>query len=331
MTCRLRKRTFNVRLLITIVLLIVLGTPSALQALTSLNMMSLFTWSAQRFPTPVWPGDGAAYYRIHTDNGSRAHVIVVNLASGKWTLRPALSQPPARTSVTARREDASAAINGGFFNTTDSSGASLCYVVIDGHTVANPQNNKGLMRDRKLAPYLKAILNRSEFRILKDVQGKLSVDIAKHDEPIPQGMRLAHSLQAGPRLLPKVTLREEAFVRTDSRGNTADPIRSTEWAARTAIGITREGKVLLVCVAGPEQDSSSPGITISGLARLMKTLGCIEALNLDGGSSTSMFVTFGKSNSARSSQPAGAVPCGMSPERKVKSVLLLLPLGHRPK
>ena len=57
---------------------------------------------------------------------------------------------------------------------------------------------------------------------------------------------------------------------------------------RTAIGYTEDNNLILVAVDGRE--GSSVGLTLVELAKLMKTLGCTNAINLDGGGSTVMYV-----------------------------------------
>ena len=59
-------------------------------------------------------------------------------------------------------------------------------------------------------------------------------------------------------------------------------------AARTALGIKSNGDV--VCYAADKGERSS-GITLSQLANRMKELGCVTAINLDGGGSTTVGVT----------------------------------------
>ncbi len=62
-----------------------------------------------------------------------------------------------------------------------------------------------------------------------------------------------------------------------------------EHHARTAIGVSREGrKVVLVVVNGDEK--AIPGMTLSELTNLMVRLGSYNALNLDGGGSSTMVV-----------------------------------------
>lgn len=57
---------------------------------------------------------------------------------------------------------------------------------------------------------------------------------------------------------------------------------------RSAIGYTQENNLIMVAVDGRE--GSSVGMTLMQLAKFMKSLGCINAMNLDGGGSTVMYV-----------------------------------------
>ncbi len=60
-----------------------------------------------------------------------------------------------------------------------------------------------------------------------------------------------------------------------------------ELAARSAIGITANGTVLLVTV---HTRISGGGASLSDIAQIMQQLGAIDALNLDGGSSTTLYL-----------------------------------------
>jgi Phosphodiester glycosidase len=86
----------------------------------------------------------------------------------------------------------------------------------------------------------------------------------------------------GPRLLKRGRRR----VRTVAEGF------SSSFASRnprTLAGVTRRGDVLLVTVDG-RQPRHSVGVTLVEAARLMRSLGARDALNLDGGGSSAMFV-----------------------------------------
>lgn len=58
---------------------------------------------------------------------------------------------------------------------------------------------------------------------------------------------------------------------------------------RTAIGVRSDGTLILVTVDG-RQPKKSVGMTIPELAKLMLEFGCKEAMNLDGGGSTTMVI-----------------------------------------
>ncbi len=64
-----------------------------------------------------------------------------------------------------------------------------------------------------------------------------------------------------------------------------NPNLATGAAPRTAIGITKDGKIILYTIDGRQNDHSY-GVQLKTLATRMKELGCTDALNLDGGGST---------------------------------------------
>lgn len=57
---------------------------------------------------------------------------------------------------------------------------------------------------------------------------------------------------------------------------------------RTAIGYTKDNRFIIVTADGRE--GSSIGLTLTELAQYMQKLGCVNAMNLDGGGSTVMYV-----------------------------------------
>ncbi len=281
-------------------------------------------WRDLQQPNYLYPGDGAIYYTFTTKNGSKAHLLVVNYKTGKWQLRPFVNDSTATVGETAEKFGAAAAVNGGYFNLSD--GVSTSYVVIDGKEATNPKTNEALIKNPKLANFLETIFNRSEIRFLEDKKHQPYIDIALRNSPIPEGTKLISSLQAGPQLLPKLTEKEEAFVRTESDGKEADSISCLRPAARTAIGITDDGNALLLCIAGPGQEEGSPGLTLKALADLMASLGCTKAINLDGGTSTSMYVRLRPEAADQPTMPPrGKTVLTKLPETKVKSAILVMP------
>lgn len=59
---------------------------------------------------------------------------------------------------------------------------------------------------------------------------------------------------------------------------------------RTAIGSTDDGRIILFVCEGRNQTPDTPGFTLEETAKILLDLGCVEALNLDGGGSSCMLV-----------------------------------------
>ncbi|MFE5177762.1 phosphodiester glycosidase family protein [Streptomyces sp. NPDC057651] len=85
---------------------------------------------------------------------------------------------------------------------------------------------------------------------------------------------------------------------------------------RTMAGIDKRGRLLLVTVDG-RQKGGSEGFTLQEAAAFMKSLGAVEALNLDGGGSTAMAV-----NGSVVNQPSDSTG-----ERAVGDTIQVLPAG----
>ncbi|MDT8903773.1 phosphodiester glycosidase family protein [Anaeroselena agilis] len=91
-----------------------------------------------------------------------------------------------------------------------------------------------------------------------------------------------HALGAGPMLIKDgsiyLTTKTEEFGSDVAGGR----------APRTAIGLTKDGQLLLVVVDG--RHAASSGLTLLELALFMQELGAVDAMNLDGGGSSQMVI-----------------------------------------
>ncbi|MGG6241797.1 phosphodiester glycosidase family protein [Nodosilinea sp. AN01ver1] len=200
-----------------------------------------------------------------------------------------------------------AAINAGFFDPNN--GLTTSHVVQDGALVVDPSQNERLVGNPDLASYMDRILNRSEFRRY-DCGGAPSYDITFHSDPVPAGCALVDAVGAGPQLLPQDTSVEEGFV--DPAVN-RDALGSRSANARSAVGIKADGSVVLVMAAQVPGVSPS-GMTMAEMAGVMGDRGVVKALNLDGGSSSTLIyqgtVHYGRLNAS-----------GELVQRPVKSIL----------
>lgn len=96
-------------------------------------------------------------------------------------------------------------------------------------------------------------------------------------------MGIDQIIGGGPRLVRDgvlhLTGEEERFQNDITKGR----------APRTALGITEDGRLLLVTVNG-RQPNISVGMSLAELGNLLMELGAVQAMNLDGGGSTTMVI-----------------------------------------
>jgi len=87
---------------------------------------------------------------------------------------------------------------------------------------------------------------------------------------------------------------------------------------RTAVGIGAGGRRLLLVTVDGRQPSYSAGMTLAELAGVMRELGATDALNLDGGGSTTMVVAAGPGGVRVANRPSDAAG-----ERPVANALVI--------
>ncbi len=119
---------------------------------------------------------------------------------------------------------------------------------------------------------------------------------------------------------------------TDDHSDVVEAIAGRQWlvrdgkqvkqnteqvSARTAIGLKADGTLVSFVVNGK---TNSYGVTINDMSELMYSLGCVNAINLDGGGS-SLFAT---QRSGNSDLVIRNSPSDSDGERKVSSVLFLV-------
>ncbi|MCE3234941.1 MAG: putative periplasmic protein [Vampirovibrio sp.] len=213
-------------------------------------------------------------------------------------------------------------INGGFFDPNNS--LTTSFVFKDGIMSGDPRINPQLVNNPKLVPYLPKIFNRTEFRVYlcQSEPGKFQTryDIALHNAPIPDKCLLQDSLGAGPALLPQLSDFNEGFVDYNAAGKlTRDPIGVCAKNARSVVGITSDGSVILMMGAQDPAHPKSSGFTLEDMGALLKARGAVKAMALDGGSSSSLLYK-GKAIFGRVNQGGNYI------KRPVKSVLMVTPL-----
>lgn len=256
----------------------------------------------------------------------RGWYVRADPSASEWALRAVLSGASSGAeTITSFAEDANAfvAINGGYFG----GGQSFSLVAQDGQIASF---NIGALNRSGTTFYP----TRSAFAVLADS----TLDVAwiynvngtqyaypdpspnRQGEPQPQPdatfptggvpWPVLTGIGGGPVLVQegevRITWEEEVFFGSGiGTVDTRNP--------RTAIGYTAEGEVLLVVIDG--RQAVSRGVSLIELAHILRDLGAVEAVNLDGGGSSTLAV-----GGALINRPEGGTF-----QRSVASALLLAP------
>lgn len=168
----------------------------------------------------------------------------------------------ATTSSMAARLGAVAAVNGGYFK-PDGSAAGV--FVLNREVLGDGSGRSALLFCRE-----RSGVERLEFDRVAAAKGKW--------RRAGKGCKAEDVTGAGPRLIAggRLALATEGFAHEKPRH------------PRTAVARTREGRYLFVVVDGRQK--SSVGMTLQELAEELLAMGAVEALNLDGGGSSTMVV-----------------------------------------
>ncbi|MBI1748201.1 MAG: phosphodiester glycosidase family protein [Acidobacteria bacterium] len=192
--------------------------------------------------------------------GGRQFVNVIAAATSAY-MAPRITGATT-TSRAAEREVARAAVNGSFF-TFDAELTSVCLVKIDG--VQHVDNSA----------------NRSVFGILESDYGDRTIVTIPRDTEYTEAY---HALGGGPRLIRD----GEIFIPYQSEGFSASFANSRH--PRTGLGIGLDGTAYMVTADG-RGAGDAVGLTLADFAQLLMDLGSFQALNFDGGGSTTMWIS----------------------------------------
>lgn len=78
----------------------------------------------------------------------------------------------------------------------------------------------------------------------------------------------------------------------------------THLEPRTAVGVTKSGKRLFILVGDGRREEYSNGLSYADMAHIFKSLGAYDALNLDGGGSSSFCLSVGDGKFAPINRPS---------------------------
>ena len=199
---------------------------------------------------------------------SNQQIFVLEIPdTAHYTLAFAHEPRRTKTSEMARKYGAVAAVNGSFFDMDKH--FPVCYLRVDSVELGENTPGKDTV-NRKYYQYGTLCLNHDSVFILK-------TGASRHWE---EGLPFSNIMTAGPLLIWHDTLQ---YMRDDRTF-------VTNRHNRTAVGIREDGTVLFLVADGRHKQAE--GLSLTELQQILRWLGCRDALNLDGGGSTTIWLDF---------------------------------------
>lgn len=216
----------------------------------------------------------------------RAWYVRIDEADPNITTRVVVSDEPDRretVSAFAEETEACVAVNGGYFH-TDTDPAAHVGMLVTRDSIWEPPG-RSLVRDGR-----RVRVSRPALGFVGD--GEIHIGEVRAEDstlwPEPSGdtggtpQPVREALGAGPLLV-----RAGTTAVTD-REKVIFGARMPEVHPRTAAGVTADGALILMVVDG--RQPASRGVSLEELAALMREVGAVAALNLDGGGSSALVV-----------------------------------------
>lgn len=227
------------------------------------------------FAADLWQRDtlqGFYFYQRHFGQGelfgAAQHIFVVDIpASSKRKLAFVADSAAREVSAFATQSEAFASINGSFFDMQTH--LPICFLRIDGHQWGENTPQASDTINRKYYQYATIVLRNGRPQLLTPDSNRLWEN----------ALTDSNVMTAGPMLLTDGAIVPQRSDRTfaANRHN------------RTALGLRDDGSMVLL-VADGRWRNVAEGLTLTELAHVMRWLGCRNAINLDGGGSSTMWV-----------------------------------------
>ncbi|MGJ1264586.1 phosphodiester glycosidase family protein [Sphingobacterium spiritivorum] len=214
---------------------------------------------------------GIIWKQGHFDNLFKAeqeiNFIEIDLQKIKQPIRLAGLQTGFKNTTTfASEANALAAINGAFFNTKTGGGTTL--VRINKQLINESVLKEGKSPKRSF---------RSNAALAFDTKKIVIIKGDDRDSTWDKKIKMPNVMTCGPLLLHKS---HRAYLDSNAFNNNRHP--------RSAIALTTEHKLILITVDG--RNAQAYGMSLIELSNVLKWLKGKDALNLDGGGSTTLYI-----------------------------------------
>jgi exopolysaccharide biosynthesis protein len=250
------KKTVTLRIILLTILLY-----NSYDLISQISGFNRIKWAREKIaPGLTWK---SAHTLLNDTIPQNINILIIN--TNKRVI--ALSYKPGKNNILSKQaEDAEAlaAVNAGFFNIKD--GGSVTYIRTGGQITESDTANKWTRN---------ANMNGS---LLIDKEGHVIIDKSYTNKWYDSHPEYAEVLVTGPLLL---------------KGSTITQLPPTPLVInkhpRTVIGKKGNHRIVLVTLDG--RTDQAAGMTLVELTDLMLLLHCKDAVNLDGGGSTTMWIS----------------------------------------
>lgn len=236
---------------------------------------------------------GIKYKKIDDVYGTTAHLIEVD--PQQCSIHLIKASPLEYTTVLSRKSNALVGLNAGYFHSNGSPAGAL---KIKSNWIGHPSKNRGGFGWKN-----KTTSESEAFYFNRFDSASTNLDIWNEMDYVVGGIPLL--IKDGQIVDPEVERTLSSFIERKY--------------ARSAIGLTQERKILLVVVEGGDSFvwnlGMNSGMSIYELSHFLISQGCIEAINLDGGRSSTMVIK----NQMVNKQPF------IYTERMVSDILAVIP------
>jgi Exopolysaccharide biosynthesis protein related to N-acetylglucosamine-1-phosphodiester alpha-N-acetylglucosaminidase len=278
----------NKRKLFTLLLILVVSHP----LLSQIGGFNKIKWYHEKLaPGLIWK---SSHTFLEDSIPQNINILIVNLHKRRVSI---LYDPKENipTSKQALAANAIASVNAGFFSIKD--GGSMTYI-----------KTRGKIADSDTADKWPKSINMTG-ALMIDAKGRLSISRAMPNSWFDSHPEFPDVLVTGPLLLKdkkRATLPQTSIVIAKN--------------PRTSLGIINKNKVVLVTLDGRTPESY--GMTLLKLTDLMLSLRCRDAVNLDGGGSTTMWIK-GKPFDGVVNMPCDNKKFDHEGERAVSDILII--------
>lgn len=255
---------------------------------SDLNKIAIHNWTESSVRTGVEYKSG----QLNVFGSSRRiHILDIELTAEN-KLGIGVASPHKNTVAICNDYGAVGGINAGYFP-LGSSTAKDPYIRIDGVTVQT-----GDLGVSQMFTNSALLIHNNVATVRKFINSGTNLNEVAAAIPVSQAENI---IVCGPMLLTNGTV--ETLNMSNSHNSSA--------TGRTGIGVTKDGKRVFMVVV--DYNSGATGVTTEQLAKIFKALGADNAMNFDGGGSSTMFV--------KGQGEAGRVSTNGSAMRSVRSVV----------